>query len=323
MKSLVILIALLALPSNAYFIEINAPSKIIVGENFNIYINANISNFDAANYTIKFPSWVEILDIQPGKIGNVTIPINGSVIKNETCSILQNIPGIGNVSGNGYIALIKAKAKAGGIANLSIDGIASDCHGYPINLTWIGATIKSYETYIKINSPVEAYENDTISANIILYNVENINAANFEIDYANLQPIKLSSPYNFSFSSGNGSIKVFILFGNESGNLSMLNISFKCLGSDIANIGIKNITLSNIHAEKIDVYAENTSLTIFKNPFPPWDINKDGKINILDLIMVARHWMETGSPGWIREDVNDDGVVNILDLIMVARHWTG
>jgi hypothetical protein len=41
------------------------------------------------------------------------------------------------------------------------------------------------------------------------------------------------------------------------------------------------------------------------------------------LVLVAQHSGETGSAGWEREDVNADGTVNILDLILIGQHWTG
>ena len=52
---------------------------------------------------------------------------------------------------------------------------------------------------------------------------------------------------------------------------------------------------------------------------PTWDVNQDGKANILDLVLVAQH---LGSPvsANSRADVNGDGTVNILDLVVVAQH---
>jgi hypothetical protein len=55
----------------------------------------------------------------------------------------------------------------------------------------------------------------------------------------------------------------------------------------------------------------------------PWDVNRDGKINVLDMIFVAQHWMETGNPGWMGIDVNKDGIIDILDLIFIGQNWTG
>ena len=62
---------------------------------------------------------------------------------------------------------------------------------------------------------------------------------------------------------------------------------------------------------------------ICKVTMPPWDVNEDGDVNILDVVIVAQHWGESGTPGWIRADVNKDGKVDILDLTIIGQHWTG
>ena len=51
---------------------------------------------------------------------------------------------------------------------------------------------------------------------------------------------------------------------------------------------------------------------------PKWDVNMDGKINILDLIVVAKHFGEPIAANNQRADVNGDRVINILDLVAVA-----
>ena len=52
---------------------------------------------------------------------------------------------------------------------------------------------------------------------------------------------------------------------------------------------------------------------------PAWDVNRDGIISILDLILVGQDFGKT-NPSNARTDVNADGKVNISDLILVARH---
>ena len=50
---------------------------------------------------------------------------------------------------------------------------------------------------------------------------------------------------------------------------------------------------------------------------PVWDVNEDGFVNILDLVLVSSNFGEEGS---VPADVNGDNVVNILDLTLVASH---
>ncbi|MXZ00291.1 hypothetical protein F4Y93_06450 [Candidatus Poribacteria bacterium] len=51
---------------------------------------------------------------------------------------------------------------------------------------------------------------------------------------------------------------------------------------------------------------------------PVGDVNSDGVVNVLDLIIVAQH-IGTDKPSNPRVDVNGDGTVNILDLVSVAQ----
>jgi hypothetical protein len=51
----------------------------------------------------------------------------------------------------------------------------------------------------------------------------------------------------------------------------------------------------------------------------PWDVNDDGKVDIIDLVTVAAAFGTSGvgAPA----DANGDGVVNIVDLVTVASHF--
>ena len=50
---------------------------------------------------------------------------------------------------------------------------------------------------------------------------------------------------------------------------------------------------------------------------PPTDVNRDGTVNVLDMIIIANHMAEGISRS--AADVNYDGVTNILDLVMVSK----
>ncbi|MYA68526.1 hypothetical protein F4009_01625, partial [Candidatus Poribacteria bacterium] len=62
---------------------------------------------------------------------------------------------------------------------------------------------------------------------------------------------------------------------------------------------------------------EDTDLDILRAA----DVNADGMINILDLVVIASHFGETSTVDQpLNSDVNGDGNVNILDLVLVASH---
>jgi len=54
---------------------------------------------------------------------------------------------------------------------------------------------------------------------------------------------------------------------------------------------------------------------------PNWDINNDGRYNILDKVLISVRYGQTGSPGWIREDINNNGIVNMADLTYDSNHY--
>ena len=56
-----------------------------------------------------------------------------------------------------------------------------------------------------------------------------------------------------------------------------------------------------------------------KPAYPAWDVNEDGQVNILDLVVVAQNFGELVSAN-SRADVNGDNQINILDLVLVSQH---
>lgn len=53
------------------------------------------------------------------------------------------------------------------------------------------------------------------------------------------------------------------------------------------------------------------------------DVNRDGTVNILDLVLVGSSFgARTGDPNYRSgADINQDGVVNILDLVIVGGNF--
>jgi hypothetical protein len=55
---------------------------------------------------------------------------------------------------------------------------------------------------------------------------------------------------------------------------------------------------------------------------PPWDVNEDGVVDLLDLTMIGSHFgQRISGPVHPNPDVNRDGQVNILDLVIWAMNF--
>ena len=88
-----------------------------------------------------------------------------------------------------------------------------------------------------------------------------------------------------------------------------------------STLDISNVIVGDVNGNPVSITVNDGSVTV--TPYPDWDVNYDGHVNVLDMIRVGQHWGETGAAHWIREDVNRDGSVNVLDMILIGQHWTG
>ncbi len=61
--------------------------------------------------------------------------------------------------------------------------------------------------------------------------------------------------------------------------------------------------------------------SVISQEIPAWDINLDGTCDLLDVVQISSIIDETGTPGWIRQDVNKDGKITIMDLMLVSQHF--
>ena len=98
---------------------------------------------------------------------------------------------------------------------------------------------------------------------------------------------------------------------NRSGNAQDIQLPMQVTGVESGITGITH-TLPDLDGE---IYLKQETGTSV-------DVNGDGVVNILDLVLVAQHLGET-APSNSKVDVNGDGIVNILDLVLIAQHLGG
>ncbi len=51
------------------------------------------------------------------------------------------------------------------------------------------------------------------------------------------------------------------------------------------------------------------------------DLNGDGVVNVLDLLILLENWGQCDNTRDCPADLNDDGIVNVMDLLILLENW--
>ena len=103
-----------------------------------------------------------------------------------------------------------------------------------------------------------------------------------------------------------------------SGRGALLSVTFTAKTTGQTQLRLENFQLAAITGESIPAGLPEVVITI-EGQLAIGDVNRDGQVSILDMVLVARQFGET-VPANSAVDVNGDGVISILDLIIVAAH---
>ena len=105
--------------------------------------------------------------------------------------------------------------------------------------------------------------------------------------------------------------------GGVSGSGSVLQVRFKAKSEGETELALQNFLFGSNTEESIPAGPLEIRITV-EERLLTGDVNRDGVVNILDLIRVARQLGQRVSAD-SAEDINRDGVVNIFDLTLVAQ----
>ena len=108
-----------------------------------------------------------------------------------------------------------------------------------------------------------------------------------------------------------------ISLGGVSGNGSVLQVRFKAKSEGETELALRNFLFGSVTKESIPAGPLEIHVTV-QERLLPGDVNRDGVVNILDLISVAQQLGRSVPPS-SPVDINGDGVVNIFDLTLVAQ----
>ena len=105
--------------------------------------------------------------------------------------------------------------------------------------------------------------------------------------------------------------------GGVSGSGSVLQVRFKAKSEGETELALQNFLFGSNTEESILAGPLEIRITV-EERLLTGDVNRDGVVNILDLIRVARQ-LGKSVPSDSPVDINGDGVVNIFDLTLVAQ----
>ena len=105
--------------------------------------------------------------------------------------------------------------------------------------------------------------------------------------------------------------------GGVSGSGSVLQVTFKAKLHGETRLALQNFKFGSSTGEIIPAGPHEIQITV-EQRLPTGDVNRDGDVDILDLILVAQQ-LGKSVPANSPVDINRDGVVNIFDLTLVAQ----
>ena len=342
------------LPSSRFSLS-TAATQVQMGDTFTVQLKAeNISDLAGWQSDIIFdPAVLKVNNVSEGNFlkqkGGRTHFLKGTI--DNTNGRITDIGSAriseGGVSSEGTLLSITFIAKANGESRLSLRKFQAGSS--------TGETISSRPPDIIITvgdpSPLDVSDGpfslstDTTPVRVgdtfnLLLNVEDVtNLAGWQTDIsfnpAVLEAVEVSEGDFLNVKIGDTfflrgeldntagkitSVSTAKLKGGGTGTGTLLLITFKAKA-----VGETRVTLSNFFAgsssgEAILSDAPEIAITIEDRKYPAWDVNQDGLVNVLDLILVAQH---LGSDASVnpQSDLNDDGIINILDLIVVAQYF--
>ena len=102
-----------------------------------------------------------------------------------------------------------------------------------------------------------------------------------------------------------------------SGTGTLLQVRFKAKSAGETELALQKFQFGSVTGDSIPAGPHEIRITV-EERLTTGDVNRDGVVSILDLILVAQQ-LGKRVPAGSAVDVNGDGVVSILDLIRVAQ----
>ncbi len=103
-----------------------------------------------------------------------------------------------------------------------------------------------------------------------------------------------------------------------SGTGTLLLVTFTAKATGETRVTFSDFFAGSSSRQEIPSDVPEIVITVEAGAFLASDVNRDGQVNVFDLILVSQYFGEDASAN-AQFDVNGDGTINVLDLIVVAQ----
>jgi hypothetical protein len=100
----------------------------------------------------------------------------------------------------------------------------------------------------------------------------------------------------------------------------LLALVFDVVG-ELGDTSPLQLTSAELNEGGVTAQPQDGSVKVVN--FPDHDFNRDCNVDAADIMKVASRWrMTDNNPDWEAcYDLNGDGIINIVDLMLVSAHW--
>ena len=185
------------------------------------------------------------------------------------------------------------------------------CTIFCLNLSALGSGIVSFGKW-EIDNGGNGW------ADILWESNEALAGFQFDLTNVEVKTVKGGMVEQYNWVATNNSFRVLAYAPTPSNYIpqqpkpeKLIRVYFESNGGDIS---FDEVLFANQFAEPIK--TSSSDVIVVDKPCLG-DVNKDGNVNVSDVLAVVADWGQADSPA----DVNNDGIVNVSDLLTVMDGW--
>ena len=88
---------------------------------------------------------------------------------------------------------------------------------------------------------------------------------------------------------------------------------------DISSGAVYCYDLTAVYEEYQSLHSEDVCIETEGDPIDPGDLNIDGSLDVLDIVILVNMILESEEPNYAIGDMDQDGILTVLDVILLIN----